>query len=270
MLDLSKYRGISQFGRAYQIMMENDTHASGSVDRVLAQGMIQLCPETVAYLYGGYTPVQVQYEKGSRPELERWAEEAVADCHSSEEQIEGIVRFTSDLGKKVVDEDLDAMRFGGIEEEIIRRGSDWCTDVARVGCIMCQVVGLPARLVALFNTEQAYSGHVIIETYRGGIWAAVDPTTAVIYRHSGMKPASTWELMQQPQLIEAHWKDDGSTPYTSVGQFRHAAISNYFVSDWRHYDYTVSPINDYKRPILEMSMQGWPGGLRWLHGEDKA
>ena len=264
MVDLSKYRGISQFGRAYQTMMENDTHAWGSIDRVLLQGMIRLCIETVGYLYGGYTPTKVQYEKDSRPELERCVAEAIAHCRSPEEQIEGIVRFTSRLGKKVVDEDLDGMRFGGIEEEIIRRGSDWCTDVARVGCVMCQVVGLPARLVMLFNTEQAYSGHVIIETYRGGIWGAVDPTTGVIYLHPDRRPASIWELMQKPQLVEAHRKDDGSTPYTSVGQFRHAAISNYSVSDRRHYDYTMSPINYYCRSILEMSVQGW------LHGEDKA
>ena len=36
------------------------------------------------------------------------------------------------------------------------------------------------------------------------------------------------------------------------------------------YDYAVSPINDYYRSILEMSGRGWPGGLRWLHGEDAA
>lgn len=269
MVDLSMYKGINQFGRAYQIMMENDTHASGSVDRVLAEGMIRLCSETVAYLYGEYTPVHVQYEKGSRPELEQWVEKAVIGCCSPEEQIQGIVTFSSSLGEKVAEQDLDMMRVGGIEEEIIRRGSDWCTDVARVGCVMCQVAGLAARLVMLFNTEQAYSGHVIIETYRGGTWGAVDPTTAVIYRHPDRKPASTWELMNQPHLIEAHWREDVSTLYTNIGQFRGVAISNCFVWDWKDYDYTVSPVNDYYRSILEMSMQGWPGGLRWLHGEDR-
>jgi hypothetical protein len=36
MIDLERYRGIGQFGRAYRIMLENDAHAPGSVDRVLA------------------------------------------------------------------------------------------------------------------------------------------------------------------------------------------------------------------------------------------
>lgn len=90
---------------------------------------------------------------------------------------------------------------------------------------------------------------------------------AVIYRHLEGHPASTWELMNQPPLIETHWK---ATPsfYARVGQFRSAAISNYFVWEWEYYDCTVSSVNDYYRSVLERSMQGWPGGLRWLHGED--
>lgn len=160
------------------------------------------------------------------------------------------------------------MRFGGTEEQIFRRGSDWCTDAARVGCVLCQIAGLPARLVFLADTAQAYSGHVITEVYRQRVWGAVDPTTAVTYRHPDGRPASTWQLMNQPGLVKAHWKGE-ATPCTTVGQFRAAAISNYFVSEKETYDYTISPLNDYCRSILEMSIQGWPGGLRWLHGEDR-
>jgi hypothetical protein len=39
--------------------------------------------------------------------------------------------------------------------------------------------------------------------------------------------------------------------------------------EWERYDYPVSSMNDYYRSILERSLQGWPGGLRWLHEEDK-
>lgn len=263
---LSRYQGSSQFGPAYQIMLENDPHAPGSVDRVLMERMIRLCPETANYLYTDYTPTQVRYEKGSRPEMERYVEVATTGCGSDEERLEGLVTFTSSLGE-AANQDLDAMRVGGTEEEIIARGSDWCTDVARVGCVLCQVAGFPARLVYLADTQRAYSGHVIIEVYRRGAWGAADPATAVVYRHPDGRPASTWELMNQPHLIQAHWRG-AATPYTTAEQFRSAAISNYFVSDRQNYDYTVSPINAYYRAILEMSHQGWPGGLRWIHGED--
>lgn len=53
-----------------------------------------------------------------------------------------------------------------------------------------------------------------------------------------------------------------------VGQLQCVAISNYFASDRGRYDYTVSRVNGYNRPIVEGSRMGWPGGLRWLHGED--
>jgi hypothetical protein len=268
MVDLSRYQGTAQFGRAYEIMLENDAHAPGSVDRVLAQRMIRLCPETAFDLYEGYTPTEVHYQKGSRPELERFAEEATADCHSDEERIEALARFCSRLGGKVADDDLDAMRLGGTEEEIILRGSDWCTDVARVACVLCQVAGFAARIVMLLDTNQAYGGHDIIEARRKESWGAVDPLTEVIYRHPDGRPASTWELMNQPGLIDAHSRGP-STLYTTPGQFRAAAVCNYFAWEWKTYDYTVSGVNSYYRSILEMSIRGWPGGLRWLHGEDK-
>ena len=51
MFDVSAYRGIAQFGKAYQTMLENDAHAPGSVDRALAEEMVRLCPETAEYLY---------------------------------------------------------------------------------------------------------------------------------------------------------------------------------------------------------------------------
>ena len=262
-LDVAKYTGIGQFGPAYRVMLENDSHARGSVDRALTERMIRLAPETAAYLYKEYTPTKVLYEKGSRPELERCLEEPV----TVEGGIQRIARFCADLGKNVSD-DLDAMRIGGTEEEIIRRGSDWCTDVARVACILSQAGGVPARMVYLADTSQAYSGHAIIEAHRRGRWGAVDATTDVVYLHPNGEPASVWELMSQPSLVEAHRRKSG-TIYTTPGQFRAAAVSNYFVWEREKHDYAVSGVNEYCRSILEMSLRGWPGGLRWLHGEDK-
>jgi hypothetical protein len=267
MSNISKYQGLSQFGLAYKFMLENDAHAPGSIDRILMENMIRLCSETVGFLYSEYTPMKSFYEKETRPELEQYVERAILGNHSEEERIEAIARFTSSLQDRAC-EDLNLMQIGGTEEEIIARGSDWCSEIARVGCALCQVAGFPARIVYLVNTEKAYSGHVIIEVYRVKVWGAVDPLTNVIYHHSGGKPASTWDLMNNPRLIECHSRGE-LTPYTTVSQFRGAAISNYFVWRWREYDYTVSKINDYYRSILEMSNRGWPGGLRWLHGEDR-
>ena len=265
-VDNSSFMGSAQFGPAYQMMFDNDTHAPGSVDRVLTEQMVRLCSETETYLYTEYTPIDVSYVKGSRVKLEACTEKITADGVSSDGRIECIVQFTARLADKVADETIDTMIFGGTEEEIIDRGSDWCTDIARVACSLYQIVGIPCRIINLYNTNEAYNGHVIIETYRNGKWGAIDSSTAVVYRHPNGSPASTWDLMNQPCLIESH---QGPTAYcTSVGQFTSAAIVNYFIWQSNDFDYTSSSINDYYYSILDMSSQGWPGGLRWLHRED--
>lgn len=248
-------------------MFENDPHAPGSIDRILMENMVRLCEETADYLYSKYTPTRSSYQKGSRPELEQYIEKAVLNYHRDGQCIEALAGFISSLAENVSDH-LDTMRVGGTEEEIIRRGSDWCPDIARVACALCQVAGFPARIVYLVDTEKPYSGHAIIEVHRAKVWGAVDPLTNVIYRHPEGKLASTWDLMNNARLIERHSKGK-STPYTTVNQFRAAAISNYFLWRWREYNYTVSKINDYYRSILEISNQAWPDGLRWLHGEER-
>jgi hypothetical protein len=254
------------FGSAYRTMFENDSHAPKSVDRVLMEKMVKLCPETVDYLYSSYTSVEVHYSEGTRPKLESYLQNTIGETYD-ENVVERIAQFTSGLQEKA-EQDLDKVKVGGIEEEIIERGSDWCTDLARVGCVLCQVAGLPSRLVTLIDTKKAYSGHDIIEVYRARVWGAVDSTTNVIYHDRNGKPATTWQLINDPKLVKQHYRDE-STPYTNPEQFGEAAITNYFVWRWKEYDYTVSGINDYYRSILEMSEKGWPGGLRWLHSEEE-
>ena len=268
-----QYVGIGQFGLAYQRMLENDCHAPGSVDCALIDQMVRLCGETAEYLYARHTPLEVRYPPGARAGLERCVARACPGRSSDGARIEGIARFCAGLADGVLG-GVDGMQVGGTEEQIIERGSDWCTDVARVGCALCQVAGLPARLVMLANTDRAYSGHVIIEIHRDAAWGAVDPATNVIYRRLDGRPATTWELMSDADLVRAHRRDE-STPYTEPGQFRAAAVSNYFIWDREKYAYTVSGLNDYYRAILRMASRGWPGGRgqqsgvpRWLYGED--
>lgn len=123
---------------------------------------------------------------------------------------------------------------------------------------------MAARIVSLADTQAAYSGHQIIEAWRGGSWGAVDPR--VVYTHEDGRPATTWELICRPELIRLHRRGD-ATLYTNPAQFRAAAISEYPTADPGHY--AVTAISPYCRSILEMADRGWPGGLRWLHGEDR-
>ena len=264
--ELKRFQGIGQFGPAYRRMLEADSHAPGSVDRALLDQMVRLCDATAPYLYTVHTPATVSHERGSRPELERIVAPWPAAGDDPEATVAALAAFCAHLGDGADNDDLDALIVGGTEEEIIQRGFDWCTDVARVGCALCQVAGLPARLVVLADTERAYSGHVIIEAFRDGRWGAVDTSTCVVYRDADGRPATTWQLMNDPALIETCGK---GKCYSNAGQFRAACIANYAVADRDRYDYTTSGVNNTYRSILEHSALGWPGGLRWLHAEDR-
>ena len=135
------------------MMFDNDTHAPGSVDRVLTEQMVRLCSENKSYLYNEYTPINVSYIKESWVKLEACIEKITVDGVSSDKRIESIIRFTTKLADKVASETIEDMTFGGTEEEIIDRGSDWGTDIARVTCSLCQIVAIPYRIINLYNTN---------------------------------------------------------------------------------------------------------------------
>ena len=50
--------------------------------------------------------------------------------------------------------------------------------------------------------------------------------------------------------------------------FRDVFLVNYNPMEASTYDFTESRANAYYLSILNQSSAGWPGGLRWLHGED--
>ncbi len=264
-MNLTPFTGTGQFGPAYGFMLEHDAHAPGSVDRELARAMVRLCRETADHLYSSFTPLEIHYEPGSRPQIERVLGEVVPAGAPAEVVLSRIVAYTQGLGDRA-EHDLQRMRLGGTEEQIIERGSDWCTDVARVACVLCQVAGLPCRIANLFNLDGAYSGHVIVEAYRAGTWGAADPLTGVVYRQPSGQPATVWDLMRALKLVAAH-QGPGAF-YTTPEQFRAAGIANYFCWQSEAYDYSITGLNTYYLSILKMSSRGWPGGLRSLHGED--
>jgi hypothetical protein len=265
MLDLLKYTGKSVFGSAYNVMLNNDTHAPGSVDHKLMDTAIKLCPDTVEYLYSFFTPLRVTYKKGSRIVLEQIIESIRPKDFILEQMISAVVEYTSQLYKKA-SVNFNDIIFGGTEESIIKRGSDWCTDLSRVACILYQVVGCSSRIVYLFDTDHAYSGHAIIELYIYGNWGAIDPTAGIQYMKPDGTTASVWDLMNNAELFK---QIEGHTNYCNPAQFRAASVANYSISDHDQYDYSESHLNTYMKSVLEESEKGWPSGLKWIHGEEK-
>ncbi len=260
------HRGTRQLPPAYRAMFENDPHPPGSVDREIWNEMVRVGPITAVDLYRNFTPTEVTYAAGMRPELERIVRGLSPASGTVEGRVAEVVRFASELAP-AVSVALEQMKFGGSEEEIIARGSDWCTDVARVTAALLQVARIPARLVILEDVDRAYGGHSVVEAWRGGVWGTVDPCANVVFRQEDGLPASTWELMNRPELLDAHPRPGGSAAEMR-DQYRWAAIANYVLGPRDAVDYSVGPINQYHRTILTQSDEGWPGGRRWLFGED--
>jgi hypothetical protein len=260
------YCGTRWYTPAYRTMLENDPHARRSVDRVLFESMVRLCAETASFLYSEFTPIESTYVTGSRPALERIVERLGPVGRSAGRRVEAVSAYCSEVGRHAPAE-IEALRFGGTEEEIIARGTDWCTDIARVACALYQVGGFPARLVYLANLKEAYSGHTIVEVFWNGAWGAVDVSTDVVYRSTARRPASAWDLMTHPGLADRHYRDD-STYYSRGDQFMGAGVANYPLNESPARDFSVSSVNPYYRTILENSGRGWPGGIRWLFGEN--
>ena len=167
------------------------------------------------------------------------------------ERVAAIAELTRGLADRSPAGGLAAMRFGGTEEQIIERGSDWCADVARVACALYQVAGFPCRMVYLFDLQAAYSGHVIVEVHRSGTWGAVDSMCGVVYRTDDGAPATTWQLMNDAGLVKRHAGPEAW--YTTPEQFTAAGIANYHVGDAARYDYPVTGVNDYTRAVLSMA-----------------
>ena len=183
-MDLKPFTGPKAFGAAYRIVLENDPHAAGSVDREILSGMIRLCRETAPYLYDGYSDLTACYPAGSRPFLEWLLTNAGLPVGDPERRVARIAELTRSL-----DREVDFPRRRVIRNEIRRNGrSDHRKGhglVHRRGAGRLRAVSgcrLPEpHRESTFNLDAAYSGHVIVEDHRLGAWGAVDTNSAVVY-----------------------------------------------------------------------------------------
>jgi hypothetical protein len=264
----SRYRGPGWFGPAYATMIRRDPHARGSIDRRILESCVGLDADTAPSLYRDFTSPRVGYIPGRRPVLEAIGRGLVDSDAPLDQRIRAVPRFFRAIAAREAGA-IDTLRFGGTEEEIIARGSNWCTDVSRAACALYHVMGVPSRIVLLADTRKAYSGHAIVEAYRARRWGAVDCVANVVYQSRSGQPASTWDLMKNSGWIDHHYRDRRQRSVRR-GQFRRAAIANYSLRDPSEPDYRTSRVTPYYRSILRMSERGWPGGLRWLHGEDRS
>lgn len=183
-------QGYGVFGKAYEVMLRSDLHAPGSIDHQLMERMILLEEDSLPLLYGGVPAVNPAMKEHA---LYPFTRQFVGK--SAVETIDNLLRLTAGIAQSC-DLPFEQMRFGGTEQQILQRGTDWCADLARVGVALLNCAGIPARIGHLVNPDRPYNGHVVVEAHYDGRFGALD----FVYgsRFGAAAPLSLWELHRSP------------------------------------------------------------------------
>jgi RimJ/RimL family protein N-acetyltransferase len=262
-LDLDKIinglnKGLDIFGKAYGTMYRNDLHDKDSVDYKLLESMILLNEKSYRFLYYDYLP-NVNHNIKLH-ELYTFAQRFKAD-HDIK-TIKNVLSFTKDI-VETFNVPFNDMFFGGTEKEIINRGTDWCTDISRVGCVLLQCLNIPCRMVYLANKKYAYNGHAVCELFVNNEFILCDFTYGV---HGVIgENHSIFNLISNQKNIKQIYNDfcisQEMTDYF-VGMFSNAGISDYDAMG--NYLYTTTKANEYYKKLMTIEQDG-----QWKMGEDK-
>ncbi len=155
------------------------------IDRWQANHFIGYNPKTAGPLYESYTFLRVRYTKGIFPRCERLAEAHVSGLSSELEKALALLTCAMPSGclhptipplggPCRADRNLD-------EDGLLASGTAWCNEQARVFTRLCQIAGIPARLIFLFY-DDGKSGHVVSEFYADERWSMADASRCCVLR----------------------------------------------------------------------------------------
>lgn len=241
-------RGTSIFGKQYKYMYDNDLHNNKSVDRIILDEMILIDEASKLFLYGRTPTVTMVVENH---ELFDFALSLKGE--TDRESLLNVLGFTSKIVNSF-DEPFEDMYFGGTEKEILTRGTDWCTDISRVGCALLQCLEIPCRMVIFANKRFAYNGHMACEVFINDKFTLCD----FLYGVSAIDSQSKTVVELQNNFSELKKIYSVSKIDTDIdyirGLFTSAAISEYDIT--RKYNYEISKANDYYKRMMNLNHDG--------------
>lgn len=239
-------KGYGVFGKAYEIMLKNDLHNPNSIDHKLMREMILLEDDSYHILYDVCPTV---------PDMKTHNLYTFAMSFKGSDDatsIQNILNYTSKIASDY-NLSFEEMKFGGTEQEILKRGTDWCADMSRVVVVLLNCLNIPARIIHLANPLKAYNGHVVVEAFYEGKYGVIDPIYGYCFYKE--KPLDAYALMNNPTYL-TEYEEEYRDYYKMV------AISEYNPMDPNN-DYTISGVNDYTKTILSNDHKGL-----WMMGED--
>ena len=241
--------GYGVFGKAYEYMFKNDLHDKQSIDHALLKNMVLLDENSKTMLYK--KPQSVSNDICNHALFDH------AQTLKGDNDLLSVSR-TLDFVDKIVsrfDKPFEAMVFGGTELEIIERGSDWCTDVSRVGAALLQCLGIPSRIAILVNQSKAYHGHQVVEVYVNGTYMMCDYLYGVIGKLD--RTYSVYDLLNKPELVKNIYQSKVDNPKqldSILGLYHLAAISEYDIT--KKHNYAISTPNEYYLKMMNLNQDG--------------
>jgi hypothetical protein len=248
------------------ILLDRRIYRSQTVDAVLQDRAVVLGPETLSQFRTAPGPEAFRLNElpARRPLLALVAADLISPAGPLQ-TLERIAAFTHDMENRFPSPEHPASAgyyvtpddfwWGGTEEMVITKGSDWCAEVARVCCALAQLSGMPSRIVYAHSRND---GHVLTECFALGRWVLVDPLAPLVYqRRDGSWLSAADMAAATPQARE---KYTGGHPgaYVDAKFFECMAVSEYRLIEAASYDYGISHINDFYRELLRPI---WNAGL---------
>ena len=178
--------------------------------------------ETRQYLYSEYTPTQVHYQKGTLPAFEAIAARCTNGLRNDRDKAlallkQGMPQAVLHPALPPLSPRCDQNR-GISDDALLKSKKAWCNEQSRVFVRLCQVSGIPARMIFLFYGERPYSdrrsGHVVAEFYADGQWSMADSSWLCVF------PAADGHLMSAAECHELGPNRD------VVGKIYHARIQS--------------------------------------------
>jgi len=192
-----------------------------SPDGAMFDRLVYLCEETAPYLYSDYTPLQVDYQPGSRALLEKRVKDVLRGQRSQRDKVLALLAFVRDIPKQKKGRLAGVLTrsatkhsndpfAGGTEEDVIQKCSSMCNEQARVLIVMLQIAGFPSRYVGHIcgydSRWKHMSGHGVAEAYVNGKWVYLDIRGQYFLDKRG-RMLSTWEVFQDPSVIDRQPKE---------------------------------------------------------------
>ncbi len=238
--------GYDIFGKPYGQMFRNDLHSPDSIDHQFLKTMILLDDKSYNDLYN------VQYKHLDMSNHELYLFSVKFRRETDKDTIDAVLNYTSDIAKNY-DLSFEKMSFGGTEKQIIERGTDWCSDMARVCCVILKCLNIPSRILHIADINKAYNAHVVCEAFYEDEYGVIDPIYG--FRFYRDRPLNAYYLLKKHNEFSFGY-DGYMDLYGAIAINEYDPLGNN--------NYSITKPNKYYLQLINSEHKN-----KWFLGEDE-